>query len=56
MINDNLPKAVVFDLDGTLINSAGQVASILNDLRVELGKPIMPVSSYVPWISLGGSA
>jgi phosphoglycolate phosphatase len=54
MINDNLPKAVVFDLDGTLINSAGQVASILNDLRVELGKPIMPVSSYVPWISLGG--
>lgn len=54
MIRNNFPKVVVFDLDGTLVDSAKHVASLLNDLRTQLGKPVLPVSSYVPWLSLGG--
>ena len=47
-------KLVVFDLDGTLIDSAGIVAGILNSMRVELG--LLPISneSFLSWISLGG--
>lgn len=45
---------MAFDLDGTLVDSAKIVSSILNDLRSELGKPRIDVNSYVPWLSLGG--
>lgn len=51
---NNYPKVVVFDLDGTLVDSGKDVASILNDMRIELGKTILPISSYIPWLSLGG--
>jgi phosphoglycolate phosphatase len=44
----------VFDLDGTLVDSAVVVASILNEKRVELGRVALPVSEFIPWISLGG--
>ena len=54
MTTNTLPKVVVFDLDGTLVDSAKHVATLLNDLRIQLGKPTLPVSSYVPWLSLGG--
>jgi phosphoglycolate phosphatase len=49
-------KHVVFDLDGTLVNSAAIVSSILNSLRTDLGLPPVPIQSFIPWLSLGGDA
>lgn len=37
-----LPKAVLFDLDGTLIDSAPDLAGAANDLRAEHGLPPLP--------------
>ena len=45
---------IVYDLDGTLVDSADMVQKILNDIRLELGKPILNKSAFMPWISLGG--
>jgi len=47
-------RVVVFDLDGTLIDSAAIVSEILNDIRSELGKKKLTNESFYPWISLGG--
>ena len=45
---------IIYDLDGTLIDSAQTVLSIVNEMRRELGKNPIDKSSLVPWISLGG--
>ena len=45
---------IVYDLDGTLIDSARTVLSIVNQMRGKLGRPPVDKSSLVPWISLGG--
>lgn len=45
---------VIYDLDGTLIDSAKTVLSIVNEMRCELGKETLDKGSLVPWISLGG--
>ncbi len=47
-------KIVVFDLDGTLVDSAATVRSILNSMRSELGLQPLPTQNFIPWISLGG--
>jgi len=47
-------RLVVYDLDGTLVNSAEIVQKILNDIRFELGKEMLGRSAFIPWISLGG--
>jgi phosphoglycolate phosphatase len=49
-------KLVVFDLDGTLVDSASTVAEILNTMRIEIGRLPVPVGYFLPWISLGGDA
>jgi phosphoglycolate phosphatase len=48
--------AVVFDLDGTLVDSIPTVAAILNQMRLEAGRAALPTSSFYPWISKGGFA
>jgi phosphoglycolate phosphatase len=45
---------VVYDLDGTLIDSANTVLSIINQMRSELNKNLINRNSLMPWISLGG--
>lgn len=45
---------VVFDLDGTLIDSAPVVESILNEMRVELGLRAMLREQILPLLSIGG--
>jgi phosphoglycolate phosphatase len=45
---------IIYDLDGTLIDSAQTVLSIVNEMRRELAKDPIDKSSLVPWISLGG--
>lgn len=46
--------AVIYDLDGTLIDSAKSVAGLLNELRADLFKPSLKTKDFFPWISLGG--
>jgi len=44
------PKLVLFDLDGTLVDSAPDIAAALNAALAELGQPVQPlpvVTSYV---------
>jgi phosphoglycolate phosphatase len=45
--------AILFDLDGTLIDSAPTISSILNGMRQELGKPPHNIQRYREWVSLG---
>lgn len=47
------PVALLFDLDGTLIDSAAVIATVLNGMRAEQGDAALPVASYRGWISLG---
>jgi len=39
-------RAVLFDLDGTLIDSAPDLGAAANQLRTERGLPALPLSSY----------
>lgn len=45
----------IFDLDGTLVDSASVVAGILNRMRESMGMQPMGSESYIPWLSLGGA-
>ena len=44
---------VIFDLDGTLIDSAPVVANVLNDMREQLGQNSLELDFYRKWISRG---
>jgi phosphoglycolate phosphatase len=46
-------EAVVFDLDGTLLDSAPLVACLLNGMRERRGMPLLAVELVREWISLG---
>ena len=46
-------KAVLFDLDGTLADSAGDLASAINRIRRERGLPPVTVASMRPYASAG---
>ena len=48
-----LPRLVMFDLDGTLVDSAPQIAGLLNGMRAEAGLGPLPTSDYRAWVSLG---
>jgi N-acetyl-D-muramate 6-phosphate phosphatase len=45
--------AVLFDLDGTLIDSAPDLAGAANDLRQERGLPALPFASLRPMVGAG---
>jgi 2-phosphoglycolate phosphatase len=45
--------AVLFDLDGTLIDSAPDLAGAANDLRQARGLPLLPVLSLRPMVGAG---
>jgi len=46
-------KAVLFDLDGTLADSAGDLAGAINRIRHERGLPPVTVASMRPYASAG---
>ena len=46
-------KAIIFDLDGTLIDSIPDIADAANQLMVNHNYPIHDTSSYVKWIGHG---
>ena len=45
--------AVLFDLDGTLIDSAPDLAGAGNDMRVARGLPVLPLSHFRPMVGSG---
>lgn len=47
------PRAVLFDLDGTLIDSAPDLAGAANTLRAEHGLPELPLAQLRPWVGAG---
>ncbi|MCI5850408.1 MAG: HAD-IA family hydrolase [Sutterellaceae bacterium] len=49
-------SAVLFDMDGTLVDSAGDLAAAVNDLRVLRGLPPLPAARFRAAASVGSSA
>lgn len=47
-------KAALFDLDGTLIDTAPDMGGALNNLLVEEGLSPLPIESIRPYVSQGG--
>ncbi len=46
-------RAVLFDLDGTLIDSAPDLAGAANDLRESRGLVALPLDALRPWVGTG---
>jgi phosphoglycolate phosphatase len=51
-----MPRAILFDLDGTLIDSAPDIAASLNHVRAHYGLPPLPLPDVVAAIGEGVSA
>jgi len=47
------PTAVLFDLDGTLADTAGDLGGALNRLRGDRGLPPLPLEQLRPYASAG---
>ena len=45
--------AVLFDLDGTLVDSAPDLAGAGNDMRVARGLPVLPLTHFRPMVGSG---
>jgi len=50
-----LIDTILFDLDGTLVDSAPLVGAILNNMRARQGRSTLPLNNYRQWISLGAA-
>lgn len=48
-----VPKCVLFDLDGTLVDTAPDLGYAANCVRAEAGLPPLPVARYRPFASAG---
>ena len=46
-------KAVMFDLDGTLIHTAPEIAAAINDMRADLALPGLPQEQIQRFIGEG---
>lgn len=49
------PKAIVFDLDGTLVDSAPEIATALNSAMAGIGQPPFPLTEVQSFIGGGAS-
>ena len=49
-------KAIIFDLDGTLINSEADLALAVNAMLTSLGRPSFKLHEIQPWIGNGAHA
>jgi phosphoglycolate phosphatase len=55
-IENNDIQAVLFDLDGTLVDSAQDMVVAMRRLRAELGEPVIDLSGVGTVVSKGGRA
>ena len=49
-----MPSAVLFDLDGTLLDTAPDLIGALNRVRRDHGRQAVPVADFRRWVSQGG--
>jgi len=47
------PRAIIFDLDGTLVDSRQDLALAVNAARRELGRPPLPVATIIDYVGDG---
>ena len=52
-MNGSIKQTVLFDLDGTLIDSAPDLAGAANDLRAAHGLPALPFERFRPMVGSG---
>lgn len=52
----SLPAAVLFDLDGTLVDTAPDFVRVLNTLRIKYGREALPFETIRPAVSAGARA
>ncbi len=50
-----LPSVIGFDLDGTLVDSAPDLAAAINQMLVDLGRPAAPIESVREWVGNGAA-
>src|SRR5688572_27130257 len=48
-----MPRAILFDLDGTLIDSAPDIAASVNHVRAHYGLPPLPLPAVIDAIGAG---
>jgi len=48
-------KAILFDLDGTLVDSALSIGAVLNQMRLERNMSHLETQKYRDWVSLGAN-
>lgn len=53
MFNGQLPQLVMFDLDGTLVDSIPDLAAAIDQILLEYGKPCAGVEKASHWIGNG---
>lgn len=51
-----MPRVAIFDLDGTLVDSAPAITRALNALRAERGLSALATAQVRTWVSLGAAA
>jgi 2-phosphoglycolate phosphatase len=51
-----MKKLIVYDLDGTLIDSAKNIIELINKIRKDLKKCNLDKEKLIPWISVGGES
>lgn len=56
MSEGRFPRAVLFDLDGTLLDSAPDMAATVNRMRAARGQEPMPLAEVRPHVSRGSRA
>jgi phosphoglycolate phosphatase len=49
-----VPEAILFDLDGTLLDTAGDLSAAVNTLLEQTGNPSLPLEVLRPYVSQGG--
>jgi len=56
MTRMTFPRVALFDLDGTLLDSAPDMLATVNTMRADRGEPPMPLSALRPHVSRGARA